>query len=201
MDKAYDRDYFDSWYRQRGIGAGAALARKVALAVAMAEWHLGRPIRSVLDVGCGEGSWRAPLMRLRPKLDYLGFDGSEYAVRRYGRSRNLRLARFGDMQHLRPGPPADLLLCVDVLHYLDERELRAGLSAFSQLCDGLAFIETYCAEDDIEGDMVDFQRRPAAWYRREFTRAGLIACGNHGYLTTGLANNATALELPALPRR
>lgn len=201
MDKRYDRDYFDNWYRERGISAGAALRRKVALAVAMAEWHLGRPIRSVLDVGCGEGAWRAPLLKLRPKIEYLGFDGSEYAVRRYGRSRNLRLVNFGELEHLRPGPPVDLLLCVDVMHYLDDGELRAGLSAFSDLCDGLAFIETYCAEDDIEGDMVGFHRRSGDWYRREFSQAGLIACGNHGYLTRGLANNATALELLALPQR
>ena len=78
MTKAYDRRYFDTWYRQRDLGGKAALARKVAMAVAVAEYHLGRPIRSVLDVGCGEGAWRAPLLKLRPKLAYLGFDASEH---------------------------------------------------------------------------------------------------------------------------
>src|SRR4249919_1723306 len=85
MHKQYDQAYFDRWYREGGIGDRARLARKVALAVATAEYHLERPIRTVLDVGAGEAAWRAPLLKLRPGLRYLGFDSSEYAVRRYGR--------------------------------------------------------------------------------------------------------------------
>src|SRR3954451_13482038 len=102
MAKQYDRAYFDQWYRQRGIGGARRLARKVALAVATAEYHLERPIRSVLDVGCGEGAWLAPLRKLRPGVTYLGFDSSRYAVERHGRHRNLHFARFGDFVLLRP---------------------------------------------------------------------------------------------------
>src|SRR5690606_1465334 len=82
MDKHYDREYFDHWYRRGGIGGAQRLARKVALAVATAEYHLERPVRSVLDIGCGEGAWRTPLLKLRPKARYLGFDASEYAIAR-----------------------------------------------------------------------------------------------------------------------
>ena len=67
MTKLYDRDYFDRWYRRGGgIGNTARLARKVALAVATAEYHLERPLRSVLALGCGEGAWRAPLPKPPP---------------------------------------------------------------------------------------------------------------------------------------
>ena len=128
MTKHYDADYFQRWYRDGDIGGAPRLARKVALAVAVAEYHLERPIRTVLDIGCGEGAWRAPLLKLRPKLQYLGFDSSEYAVRRYGRTRNLHMARFGDFAWLRPCAPVDLLVCSDVMHYVPDRELRAGLA-------------------------------------------------------------------------
>src|SRR3546814_1381895 len=94
MEKQYDRKYFDRWYRCGGIGGRQRLARKVALAVATAEYHLERPLRSVLDIGCGEGAWRAPLLKLRPAAQYLGFDSSECAITRYGRHRNLHFARF-----------------------------------------------------------------------------------------------------------
>src|SRR5690606_33978690 len=94
MQKQYYRAYFDRWYRGGGIGGAQRLARKVALAVATAEYWLQRPVRSVLDIGCGEGAWRAPLLKLRPKLQYIGFDSSQYAVRRHGARRNLHLARF-----------------------------------------------------------------------------------------------------------
>jgi hypothetical protein len=40
MAKRYDRDYFDRWYRDGGIGGRQRLARKVALAVATAEYML-----------------------------------------------------------------------------------------------------------------------------------------------------------------
>ena len=104
MTKTYDRAYFDKWYRRSEVGGNARLARKVALAVATAEYHLERPIRSVLDIGCGEVAWRAPLLALRPKLEYLGFDSSEYAIARYGRSRRLHFARFADFAQYRASP-------------------------------------------------------------------------------------------------
>lgn len=196
MTKQYDRAYFDRWYRDGGIGGAARLARKVALAVATAEYHLERPIRSVLDIGCGEGAWRAPLRKLRPRVQYLGFDASEYAIARHGRIRNLRLARFGDFATLRPCAPADLLVCSDVLHYLPTRELDRGLPALADLCGGVAFIEVFAREDETEGDDHDFQPRPAACYRRRLRAVGLQPLGSHCWLSPARVPLATALELP-----
>ena len=196
MTKHYDRAYFDRWYRDGGIGGTARLARKVALAVATAEYHLERPIRSVLDIGCGEGAWRAPLRRLRPRVHYLGFDASEYAIARHGRTRNLRLARFGDFATLRPCAPVDLLVCSDVLHYLPTRELERGLPALADLCGGVAFIEVFAREDETEGDDHEFQPRPAAFYRRRLRALGLQPLGSHCWLSPERVPLATALELP-----
>ncbi|MDQ3040334.1 MAG: class I SAM-dependent methyltransferase [Pseudomonadota bacterium] len=196
MSKTYDRDYFERWYRRGGMGDAARLARKVALAVATAEYHLERPIRSVLDIGCGEGAWRAPLRKLRPKVDYIGFDSSEYAVTRYGRSRDLHLARFGDFEYLRPCGPVDLLVCSDVLHYLPTRELERGLPALADLCGGVAFIETFAREDQAVGDEEEFKSRPARFYRERLQATGLRALGSHCWLAPALLARATALELP-----
>ena len=196
MTKQYDRAYFDRWYRDGGIGGTARLARKAALAVATAEYHLERPIRSVLDIGCGEGAWRAPLRKLRPRVQYLGFDASEYAIARHGRTRNLRLARFGDFATLRPCAPVDLLVCSDVLHYLPTRELERGLPALADLCGGVAFIEVFAREDETEGDDHEFQPRPAAFYRRRLRALGLQPLGSHCWLSPARVPLATALELP-----
>ena len=196
MSKTYDRAYFDKWYRHGGIGHAARLARKVALAVATAEYHLERPIRSVLDIGCGEGAWRAPLLKLRPKLHYLGFDASEYAIARYGRRRNLHYARFGDFAQLRPCPPVDLLVCSDVLHYLPTRELDRGLPALAELCGGVAFIEAFTRSDQAVGDEVEFKARPAAFYRKRLRTLGLHPLGSHCWLSPGRVGAAAALELP-----
>lgn len=195
MAKHYDRDYFDRWYRDGGIGGRQRLARKVALAVANAEYMLERPLRTVLDVGCGEGTWRAPLLKLRPNARYLGFDSSEYAVSRYGRSRNLHFARFCDFGELRPCPPVDLLVCSDVLHYVPTRELERGLPGLAELCGGIAFLETFTRKDAAAGDEDGFLARDGAFYRKRFEALGFRHIGAHCWLSPGLAHHASELEI------
>ncbi len=194
QDKQYDAAYFQRWYRRGDIGGAARLARKVQLAVASAEYYLERPLRSVLDIGCGEGAWRAPLLKLRPKLHYMGFDSSPYAVARYGRTRNLHLARFGDFQWLRPCAPVDLLVCSDVMHYVPSRELKAGLQGLAELCGGAAFLETFTAEDDFHGDHEGFQQRPARWYRRQLRETGFRGVGSHLWLGPAFDDDVATLE-------
>lgn len=199
MTKQYDRDYFERWYRdpalrREAIGGRARLARKVALAVATAEYWIERPIRSVLDVGCGEGAWRPVLAKLRPKATYLGFDSSEYAVARFGARRNLHYAAFSDFARLRPCPPVDLLVCSDVMHYLDTPELVRGLPGLAELCGGIAFLETFTREDDVAGDHAGFRRRPGRFYRERFADAGFVPLGSHLYLGPALADAASTLE-------
>ncbi len=195
-EKEYDRAYFDRWYRDPAhrVRAHGETARKVNMVVALAEYYLGRPVRSVLDIGCGEGVWRAPLLRLRPGIEYLGLDSSEYAVRRFGRSRNLRLARFADLAELRFERRFDVIVCSDVLHYLRAAELRRGLSGFPELLEGLAFIELFTSRDAVDGDIAGFIARTPDWYRREFAAAGLMACGSHCYLAPHLMRSVSELE-------
>jgi SAM-dependent methyltransferase len=194
--KLYDRAYFEHWYHDRNtrILIRGALQRKAALAIAAAEFVLGRTIRSVLDVGCGEGSWRATLRRLRPKLRYTGVDGSEYAVRRHGRQRNIRLARFGALGRLKLDGPFDLVVCADVLHYVPTSELAPGIGAIGRLTHGLAWIEVFTAEDDTIGDHVEFRERPTATYERLFRRAGLEPIGLYAFVPRGMHQTLTTFE-------
>ncbi|MEO8810309.1 MAG: class I SAM-dependent methyltransferase [Rhodanobacter sp.] len=201
MSKTYDRDYFDKWYRhpEHAVGSPAELRRKVALAVALAEYYLGRPIRNVLDVGCGEAAWRAPLRKLRPGIDYRGLDASAYAVARYGRSRHVGLARFGQLEHLRFDTRFDLIVCTDVLHYLKPAEIRAGLQGIGELIEGVAFLEVFTSRDDVAGDRRGFLARAPSWYLREFARVGLLPCGSHAYLGPRLNDRVAALERAHAP--
>jgi SAM-dependent methyltransferase len=167
------------------------------MVVALAERYLDRPLRSALDVGCGEGSWGVELRRLRPRLRYLGIDPSAYAVRRFGARRHLVTGTFADLPALVPHEPLDLVLCVDVLHYLDDAELDAGLPALGAATGGLAYLEVLSAEEEIVGDLAGLRRRPAAWWRGRFAEVGLVACGSNCYLAAALADRASALELAA----
>ncbi len=198
MTKTYDRAYFDRWYRdpEHRVGSQAQRARKARMVVALAEYYLGRPLRNVLDVGCGEALWRAPLRRSRPGIDYRGLDASAYVAQRYGRSRRIGLARFGDLAALRFDRRFDLIICADMLHYVPADELRAGLSGFGELLEGLAFIEVYTDRDRAGGDTRGFIRRSPDWYRRAFLEAGLMPCGSHAYLSPRLRRSVAMLEIP-----
>lgn len=201
MPKVYDRKYFDKWYRdpRHAVASPAELRRKVAMVVAQAEYYLGRPLRNVLDVGCGEAAWRAPLRRLRPAVAYRGLDASAYVVERYGRTRDVGLARFGQLEQLRFETRFDLIVCTDVLHYLRPQELRAGLQGIGEMLEGIAFLEVFTSRDDVAGDHQGFVTRTPAWYLREFAQVGLLPCGSHCYLGPRLKQRIAALERAQLP--
>lgn len=191
--KRYDRAYFDKWYRSRGrVTTGAEVRRKVALAVASAEYHLRRPLRSVLDVACGEGAWFPHLKALRPRASYRGIDPSDYAVAAFGRERRIRKGSFRDVAGIRGA--FDLVVCSDALHYIPDDEIRDGLPAMVALARGVLWLEVLTREDDIIGDLEGLIRRPASWYRAHFTGLGLVQSGPYTWLAPHLAGEAAALE-------
>jgi SAM-dependent methyltransferase len=194
--KRYDRVYFERWYHdpRTRIHRRAAVARKVRLALHTAEYLLQRPVRSVLDVGCGEAPWQPILQLLRPGVRYAGVDSSEYAVRRFGRRRNLRLGGFAELGALGLDGPFDLVVCSDVLHYVPDRELAPGLDALSGLLGGVAWIEFFTRADSIAGDFDEMKRRPAAFYDRCFRRAHLVHCGLFCFVREDFAPGVASFE-------
>ena len=194
--KRYDRDYFDKWYRDPAhrVSTTSSTARKAALAVAMAEYYLERPVRTVLDVGCGEGQWQPVLRRLRPGIRYTGIDASEYAIKRFGKRRNLRLGTFGELAGLDLADTYDLIICSDLLYYLPQKELVHGFGTLVSHLGGVAFFEAYPSTISLRGDAKKLEPRAAAFYRRLFRRHGLVACGSHCYVGPLLAECVTDLE-------
>jgi SAM-dependent methyltransferase len=194
MAKQYDRAYFDRWYRREGFGSKATLERKVRFAFAAAEYLLQRPVRSVLDVGCGEGQWQPKVRSLRPAARYVGVDPSRYAVDRYGRRRNLRLGGIGELSSMALGGPFDLIVCVDVLPYVTNIDARRGLRAVGALLDGVALIEAFTSADDFEGDLHGYRRRTPSTYRRWFSEAGLEHIGPNLFAGAGLLATLSSFE-------
>jgi len=193
--KQYDEAYYKRWYAGRGsVTHDALIARRARLALAAAEYVLDRPVRSVLDVGCGEGRWRGPLKRARPGLAYQGVDQSEYVVRRFGRRRNIRLGTLGTVGRLGLRKSYDLVVCSDVLHYLPTSEVRRGLVALRRLARGVLWLDAFTAEDDWVGDREAWHHRSERAWRRLFTEAGLVSCGLNCWLPRGLEHRVTALE-------
>lgn len=193
--KQYDEAYFRRWYHDRKtrVNSQAEVRRKVAMAVSVAEYFIQRPIRTVLDIGCGEGAWLPHLRALRPKVEYLGFDSSDYAVERYGKTRNIHKATFGDLPRLALDV-YDLVICSDVMHYVPDDELRAGIEPLANAVDGVAYLEVLTREDEIVGDLDAFIRRPANWYRRLFTGTDLTFVAPYTWLSPAYKDGVAGLE-------
>ena len=170
--REYDQRYFDKWYRnpRYRVKTPQELARQAAFVVSAAEHIVGRAIQTVLDVGCGEGNWLAPVRRLRPRIQYTGVDSSEYVVSRFGASRNIRLGTIDSLDRMRLRKEYDLILCVGVLNYLDPAQLR------------------------VFGDTRGTRLRSPSWYRARIREARFLSCGMHCYIPDWLREQTAAME-------
>jgi len=192
----YDQAYFDKWYRhpQHRVKSAAELRRQVEFVLRLAEWVLGRPVRTVLDVGCGEGNWQPVLRQLRPRVHYDGVDPSEYAVERFGGRRGLQLGGIDDLDRLPLREAYDLVVCCGMLNYLPTDILTRGLAQVAHRTGGVAYLELFTSSDRFEGDTSWTAPKSAAWYRRVIQAAGFQAIGMHGYIPTGQRERVSALE-------
>jgi SAM-dependent methyltransferase len=196
VQKRYDEAYFDRWYRGRAkIGPHEQVQRKVAMAVAATEYVLRRRILNAVDIGCGEAPWFTHLTALRSNIRYAGFDPSDYVVRKFGASRNVRYGAFADISSLNIRERFDLVVCADVLHYLSDEEIRRGVPAFVKLIRGGAYLEILTGEDEVFGDIAGLIRRPSSWYRNLFTSVKLVQIAPFLWITSKLARDSAALEL------
>lgn len=190
----YPASYFDKWYRSaQRVHGPADRARTVRMVLGVADYMLGRPVRTVLDVGAGEGHWYPVLRRVRPAVRYAGVDPSEYAVARYGRTRHLRRGSLGDLPPALARRSYDLIVCSGVLNYVPPAELRRGLAQLADLARGVAFLELFTARDDVHGDTRG--RRPGRAYRTLVRELGFRHCGPHCYIGPAFEGAVAEMEL------
>ena len=196
MTKQYDQAYFDRWYRdpRHKVTTSAGVRRKVRLVLGIAEVLLERPVKRILDVGCGEAPWRSHFLDERPKAEYVGIDSSDYVVERFGRTRGIRHGTFGTVGQVGLTERFDVIVCCDVLQYVRAEEMGPGLRAIAALLDGVAYLEAFTNADELEGDKRHWHQRTPAWYRHAFRDAALTAVGMHCYVSDQLRGATLALE-------
>ena len=195
--KRYDERYFERFYLdpKTRVLSPAERRRRVAATLAVCERFVDRQLRSVLDVGCGLGLWGRELMRLRPRLRYLGVEPSAAATRRAVRSGlDVRQGEIAELDRLVGARTFDLVICADVLHYLEDAQVRVAVAGLAARTHGLVQLEVLTSAEGVEGDLDDMKRRAPEWYRRLFRRHGLEACGLHLYLARPLHDVPAALE-------
>jgi len=172
----FDRAFFERFYQRSSTAVISEddVYRRARFVLAYLA-HLQLEVHSVLDAGCGTGLWRKALRRVDRDIAYTGIDPSEYLCRRYGWTQTA-IADYA------PRRKFDLVVCQDVLQYVDDAGVRRSIAAMARACAGALYFDVPTS-DDIDDGLLDMKRtdraihvRSADWYRRllrkEFANAG-----------------------------
>ena len=155
----YKRFYYDPNTAVTSKGEMQARARLIA-AYAL---HTGLPIRRILDAGCGTGLLRSWLKRYLPRATYTGIETSEYLCARYGWQR-------AQIETYKASAPFDLVVCYDVMQYLDSGAAARAIANFGRLCRGVLYFTALTRVDwehNCDRNRTDssVHLRSAQWYR------------------------------------
>ena len=119
---AFDSAYFRKYYFNAATRVTtAAEMRGRAQLIAAILRHAGIPVRKILDAGCGIGLLRKPFAEALPRARYMGLESSDYLCARYGWTR-------GPVVDFAPRSASDLVICYDVLQYLDDRDAARAIA-------------------------------------------------------------------------
>jgi SAM-dependent methyltransferase len=193
----FDADFYRRFYEDPATRvASAAEAERLGDFICAYAAYLGVRVRRVLDAGCGLGQLQTPVLRRFPGARYTGLEVSEYLARRHGWV-------HGGLEDFRPRGAFDLVICHDVLQYLDERAAARAVANLGRLCRGLLYVSALTLEDwrvaaDRSRTDGDVHLRPADWYRRRLRRS-FVALGGGLFARRGHVPVLWALERPVSP--
>jgi len=165
----FGRAYYQRFYRNAhsSVTSQAEMTARANLIAAYVK-HIDCPVGSILDAGCGLGLMRTALLRTLPGATYVGLEYSEYLCEKYGWLN-------GSIADYRPRQPFDLVVCYDVLQYLDVVSATKAMRYFANLCRGVLFFSALTRRDWREN--ADQRRtdpavtmRTAEWYRSRLRR-------------------------------
>jgi 2-polyprenyl-3-methyl-5-hydroxy-6-metoxy-1,4-benzoquinol methylase len=155
----YKRYYFDpntAVTNKKEMQARARLIAAYAL-------HTGLPTKRILDAGCGTGLLRPWLKRYLPRATYTGIEASEYLCERYGWQQ-------AHIETYKPPSPFDVVVCYDVMQYLDSERANRAIANLGKLCRGVLYFTALTRVDwELNCDRTrtdsDVNLRSAQWYR------------------------------------
>lgn len=193
-DARFDAAYYRRFYRNprtRATDPGAT--RRLAGFIAAYAAHLGIRVRRAVDVGCGTGDLLRALAQHWPSARMDGVEVSEWACARYG------WQRASAVEFVRPAQ-YDLVVCTDVLQYLDDHAASRALANLCASSRALLYVGARTRRD--VDDRADPSRsdlsghyRSANWYRRRLAR-DYVALGGALFVRKELELPVWELERP-----
>ena len=162
----FDQQYYERFYenpKTRALEPDGF--RRLGEYVCSALVYLEQPVKRVLDIGCGMGYWRELLENRFPGCSYQGVEVSDYLCQRFG-------WKQASVVNYRSRWPYDLVICSDVLQYLDDTQARTAIDNLAQLCRGVMYFGALTREDwerNCDQSRTDEQGylRTGKWYRAQ----------------------------------
>jgi 2-polyprenyl-3-methyl-5-hydroxy-6-metoxy-1,4-benzoquinol methylase len=164
VDTVFGREYFRKFYLSRATRVVTPQEMRArALTIAAALVQAGIPVRTILDAGCGVGLLKKPFSEVLPRARYTGLDASEYLCERYG------WIKGSVVDHV-PRRPSDLVVCYDVLQYLDDRAAARAIANLSRMTRAALYVSALTREDwrqncDRKRTDRNVHLRSGDWYR------------------------------------
>lgn len=168
--RSFDAGYYHRFYMnpRTRVATPAEIARRATLIAAVVR-QLELPVTRILDAGCGLGLMRATLLEAFPQAQYVGLELSEHLCESFGWIQ-ASIAQFKSRARF------DLVICNDVLQYLDDREAARALANLGRLCRGALYFHALTTEDwqrnaDTRCSDGDVYFRTAQWHRQRLARS------------------------------
>lgn len=162
--QTFDASYYNRFYltpATRAMSREEAERRGALIAAVVRQIEI--PVTRVLDMGCGLGWFRKPLLKAFPQATYTGVEYSDYLCNKYGWTR-------GSVVDFRGRGAFDLVTCCDVLQYLDDAEATRAIDNLARLCRGTLYLHVPTRADfaehmDPSGTDTRVHLRTGKWYR------------------------------------
>jgi SAM-dependent methyltransferase len=168
-ETAFDSAYFRKYYFDAAtrVTTPAEMRGRARLIAAVLN-HAGIPVRSILDAGCGIGLLRKPFAAAIPRARYRGLEASEFLCARYPWI-------HGSVVDFAPRFRSDLVICYDVLQYLNDADAARAIANLAKLTAAALYISALTREDwreNCDRSLTDrsVHLRPGDWYRRRLRR-------------------------------
>jgi SAM-dependent methyltransferase len=163
--QTFDANYYQRFYLRAATRAmSQPQTQRRAAVVASVVAQLELPVKRILDMGCGLGWFKQPLLSVFPKASYTGVEFSEYLCQEHG-------WQHGSVVDYQGRGQFDLIVCCDVLQYLDDKVATKAINNLARLCRGALYLHVPTKHDwqtlmDPTGTDDNVYVRTASWYQQ-----------------------------------